>query len=535
MPVKLHPSARGAYDYPLLIKNLLSGLPQWRDQWIVSDDRRYTYGTFETRIARLASALSRLGVEPGQTVAVMDWDSHRYLECYFAVPSMGAVLQTVNVRLSPQQIAFTLAQTGAETLIYHQDFAPLVAQIAGSLPALQRRIVMAPATAEGCVDNFEAMVDSGSPDFVFPDFDENAVATTFHTTGTTGDPKAVSFSHRQLVLHTLAVGTALANQPDGQGFRRGDVYMPMTPMFHVHAWGMPYLAVMVGVKQVYPGRYEPKRLLALKRSEGVTFSHCVSTILRMLLDALGEEEGGLAPWTMVIGGGPLPTSLMVQAREKGISTIGGYGMSETGPVIALARVSPDDPPEARCRAGLPAPLVHVRVDVPAGGGEGELLLRAPWLTNDYPGTPAAGEALWEGGWLHTQDIARIAPDGGVSIVDRMKDVIKTGGEWVSATLLEELTLRHPAVEDVAFIGVPHPRWGERPLAVLATKGRIAPPSLEGLQAHLRAYADAGAISRYAVPDEMMVIEALPRTSVGKVDKKNLRILAEHRPEIRKQG
>lgn len=520
MPVKIHPAAEGAYAYPLLIKQLLSGLSQWRGQAIVSDDRTYDYATFARRLEKLASALAGLGVEAGQTVAVMDWDSHRYLECYFAVPMMGAVLQTVNVRLSPSQILFTLKQTGAETLIYHADFAPIVEAIANELPALKTRVVI------GGAGGYEDLVEAGAEGFAFEDFDENAMASTFHTTGTTGDPKAVSFSHRQLVLHTLAMGAALGNQPDGQGLRRGDVYMPMTPMFHVHAWGMPYVATLLGLKQVYPGRYDPQALLALKREHGVTFSHCVSTILRMLLDALPADAPSLEPWTMIIGGGPLPTSLMLEARAKGIQTVAGYGMSETGPVITIARAEPGDPPETYCRAGLPAPLVQVRIEALEGASEGELVLRAPWLTNDYPGTAQAGRDLWAGGWLHTQDVARIQDDGGVVIVDRLKDVIKTGGEWVSTGTMEELTMRHPGVAEAAYVGVPHPRWGERPLAVVRMAGEGV--TLDALQAHLRGFAEAGLISRYAVPDEMLVVETLPRTSVGKVDKKALRVLAAER-------
>jgi fatty-acyl-CoA synthase len=519
MALKFNHPAQDAYAYPLLIKQLLSGLTQWAGQEIVSDTRCYDYATFALRLRKLARVMEGLGVEQGTTVAVMDWDSHRYLECYFTVPMMGAVLQTVNVRLSPQQIAFTLAQTGAEVLLYHADFAPVVEAIADDLPGLRHRMVLDA--------DYETLVDRAAADFVFDDFDENAIATTFHTTGTTGDPKAVSFSHRQLVLHTLALGVALGNQPAGQGFRRDDVYMPMTPMFHVHAWGLPYLATMLGARQVYPGRYDPARLLELKRREGVTFSHCVSTILRMLLDALPADAPSLEPWTMVIGGGPLPTALLLEAREKGITALGGYGMSETGPVIALARTRPGDDPALACRAGLAAPLVQVRIDPLDNAKEGELVLRAPWLTQDYAGSPEAGRALWAGGWLHTQDIARQAEDGGIQIVDRLKDVIKTGGEWVSTGVLEDLTLRHPAIADVAYIGVPHERWGERPLAVVVAAPGGA-PSLEALRSHLATFADQGVISRYAAPDDMLVLQDLPRTSVGKVDKKALRALAAER-------
>lgn len=505
---------REAYRYPLLVRQLLLNAER-SDSEIVSAGRRFTYPIFLGRIRRLASMLRDHGIQPGDTVAVMDWDSHRYLESYFAVPMMGAVLQTVNVRLARDVIAFTLRQAEAKVLLYHSDFAPNVNELRDALPDLEHAIRISDDEEDG---TYEVLIDRASPDFTFEDFDENAIATTFHTTGTTGDPKQVFFSHRQLVLHTLAISGAFANQPDGQSFRRSDVYMPMTPMFHVHAWGMPYLATLLGVKQVYPGRYDAATLLALKAGEGVTFSHCVPTLLRMVLDAAGPDWVDLAPWAIVIGGSALPPDLIDEAARKGITAFAGYGMSETGPIISVGRAQAGQPSDIAARAGLPIPLVELRTDPP---GRGELLLRAPWLTAGY-GVQDASDQLWEGGWLHTQDIAEIDADGSVRIVDRIKDVIKTGGEWVSSIEIEMLLAAHPGVAEAAVVSEPCPKWGERPLAFVV-QARDGPDlTSEELRNFLARHAAEGRISRYAVPDRILFQEGLPRTSVGKIDKKRLR-------------
>lgn len=504
--------AEDAYGYPLLIRHLLANVAQQTSAEIVSGQRRLSYHDLLDRVTRLATLLSERGVRAGDTVAVMDWDSHRYLECYFAIPMMGAVLQTVNVRLSPAQIEYTLRESGASFVLHHADFGPLFDEIRPNLPAIRDSIRM---EEDARADSYEALIAATAPSFQFADFNENAIATTFHTTGTTGNPKQVFFSHRQLVLHTLALAATLANQPVGQGLRRGDVYMPMTPMFHVHAWGLPFVATMLGLKQVYPGRYDPKRLLALKQRELVSFSHCVPTILRMLLDARDGEES-LAPWTVVIGGSALPPSLAEEADRAGVSTLVGFGMSETGPVVALARSPAGDAAEL-CRAGFPLPLVHARVDEERGS---ELILRAPWLTQGY-GSQTASNELWEGGWLHTGDVAAL-DDGAIRIVDRLKDVIKTGGEWVSSIAIEDLLMELPSVAEAAVIGVPDDKWGERPIAFVVAAAGGSMPSAELLREGLMRHVDTGRLSSYAIPERQLVLDGLPRTSVGKVDKKALR-------------
>ena len=308
MPVRIMEPAAEAYRFPLLIRHLLhTPLACAADQQIVYRDRqRYTYTTFAERVSQLAGALRKVGVDPGDTVAVMDWDSHRYLECFFAIPMLGAVLQTVNVRLTSEQIAYTLRHAGAKVVLVNRDFLPILESIRAGLPGVRRYLLLddepdgdVPAWIDA---EYEDALSAEASSFHFEDFDEHAMATTFYTTGTTGDPKAVCFSHRQLVLHTLALTAAVASPAHGQSFRHGDVYMPLTPMFHVHAWGNPYVATMLGVKQVYPGRYVPEELLALRAREGVTYSHCVPTILRMLLTHARESGLSLSGWKLCIGG-----------------------------------------------------------------------------------------------------------------------------------------------------------------------------------------------------------------------------------------
>jgi fatty-acyl-CoA synthase len=544
MPIRLAERARDCYSYPLLVKHLLHApLATAPHQEIVYRDRsRYTYLTFRARIAKLAAGLAGLGVEAGTTVAVMDWDSHRYLECFFAIPMMGAVLQTVNIRLTPGQIAYTLRHAAAEVILVHRDFVPVLAAVRDQLPVL-RAVVLIDDGAGGAdvpgwtVTEYERLLDDSGGNFVFDDFDENALATTFYTTGTTGDPKGVCFSHRQLVLHTLALMGALGSPAYGQSFRHGDVYMPMTPMFHVHAWGNPYVATALGVKQVYPGRYIPEELLALRTRESVTFSHCVPTILQMLLTAAADTNTNLQGWKICIGGSVLPASLAQEALNKGIDVYAGYGMSETGPVLAVSRLI--DPPgsvsaevelERRCRAGLPIPLVDLTLTdaewsaVPRDGRSvGEIVVRAPWLTPCYVGNPEASEELWRGGYLHTQDVARIDPSGYLQITDRVKDVIKTGGEWLSSLQLEQIISAHPGVAEVAVVGMRDARWGERPHALVVPRPHYRATLTPGdICSQVAAAAAVGTVPRYAVPDRVTFVEALERTSVGKINKRLLR-------------
>jgi len=532
-----------AHDAPLSIGQILDhGLATAPTQEIVYGDRlRYTYATLGERVRRLAAALDMLGVKPGSTVAIMDWDSHRYLECFFAVPMMGAVLHTVNVRISPEQVLYTINHAADDVILVNAEFLPLLEAIHAKIrPGVKVVLIndasAAPQSNVSFATEYEAMLASATPSFQFPPLDENTRATTFYTTGTTGLPKGVYYSHRQLVLHSFATIAALANASHAT-FTSRDVYLPITPMFHVHAWGLPYVATMLGVKQVYPGRYVPDVLLGLIARERVTFSHCVPTILQMMLGSPAAAGTDLSQWKALIGGSSLPAPLARAAIERGIDVIAGYGMSETCPILTLSHLLPklltlpvDDSVPYRCRAGRPIPFVQLRiVDVQMndvahdGASQGEIVVRAPWLTQGYLGEPERSEDLWRGGWLHTGDVGVIDADGYVKIVDRIKDVVKTGGEWVSSLDLEDIILRAAGVAECAVVGVPDERWGERPVALIVVKpGPGQPPTEEGIRTHVDGYAQRGVISKYAVPNRVHFVDAIPKTSVGKLDKKVIR-------------
>ncbi len=526
-----------AYAYPLLIKQLLlTPLANSPDQEIVYRElMRYDYRTLNERINRLGSGLN---VTQGQTVAVMDWDSHRYLECFFAIPMLGAVLQTVNVRLSPEQIVYTLNHAQADVLLVHEDFLPLLENFRDQLQTVKRFVLLSDHAYPTCPTPFETdyetLLTQGQPDFQFADFDENTRATTFYTTGTTGLPKGVHFSHRQLVLHTLASAAAFGTASVHGRFSRDDVYMPITPMFHVHAWGFPYVATMLGVKQVYPGRYQPDVLLRLIQTEHVTFSHCVPTILHLLLSSPIIDEIDLTRWKVVIGGSALPKGQAQSALNRGIDIYAGYGLSETCPILSLGLLNTGEQQDAdaaldqRIKAGRALPLVDMRV-VDANGNEvprdgktaGEVVVRAPWLTQSYLHDEAASAVLWQGGYLHTGDIGTKDASGTLNITDRIKDVIKCSGEWLSSLELESLISEHPAVGEVAVISIPDPKWGERPRALVVLKPEQQ-ASPEELCKPINHRIDQGHLSRYARLIQIYFVTSLIRTSVGKLDKKAMR-------------
>jgi fatty-acyl-CoA synthase len=376
---------------------------------------------------------------------------------------------------------------------------------------------------------YEALLVAAGPGYAFPELDENTRATTFYTTGTTGLPKGVFFSHRQLVLHTLAAAATLGGAGHGC-FNDDDVYMPITPMFHVHAWGLPYVATMRGAKQIYPGRYVPDTLVSLIEREKVTFSHCVPTLLEMVLAASKRRSVDLSGWKVIIGGAALPQVVAAHALDAGVDVFAGYGMSETCPLVSISRLRPEMAAwdrerqiEVRCRAGRPLPLVQIRTvdDAMNNTSPGEIVLRAPWLTQGYLHDPAVSEKLWAGGWLHTGDIGMLTADGYLKITDRLKDVIKTGGEWVSSVDLEDMLRQMPQIAEAAVIGVPDPKWSERPLAVIVPRAGETVKA-DDVRKHLLVFVSRGLLSKYGVPERIEVTDEVPKTSVGKIDKKVLR-------------
>ena len=534
-----------AYDYPLIIKKILhtAMVNDARKEIVYRGEQRFTYPEFNSRIHHLAGALTKLGVTPGQTVAMFDYDSPRYLECFFAIPMMGAVLQTANWRLSPSQIVYTINHAEASVIIINSDFLPLLDGIRSALQTVKHFIVIheggvAPTTGQSFDGEYEQLLREAPDHFDFPDFDENTKATTFYTTGTTGDPKGVFFSHRQLVLHTIAVAVAAGSYQNIGRFSAEDVYMPLTPMFHVHAWGMPYVATFLGTKQVYPGRYEPKKILELISSEKITFSHCVPTILQMIMTDPSCAATDLSQWKVIIGGSKLPKGQAKAAQAVGITVYTGYGMSETCPIMSLSLpkaymtdLDEEGKLDIITKTGTPIPLVEIEIVDPDGKAlphdgktAGEVVFRAPWLTQAYFKAPEKTAELWVDGYMHSGDVGHIDSDGYLQITDRIKDVIKTGGEWVSSLDLENILSQHEAVLESAAIAIPHPKWGERPMMLAVLKpSHVGQVTEAELIAYMKQAAEEGRLPRYGIPDTIALLDSLPKTSVGKLNKRQMRL------------
>lgn len=544
MRIKTIEAASNAHHYQLLIKDLLENSLRVNPmhEVVYKDLVRMNYFELYDKIKRLCNLYCNLGLEGGSVIGVIDYDSHRYLMNYFAIPITGNVLHTVNWRLAPEQVLYTINHAEDEVLIVHEDFLPLIESFKDRMETVKEIIVIRDHNKEintsvNHIGYYDDLIEKESEKFVFPSFSEDAIATLFYTTGTTGNPKAVYFSHRQLVLHTMVEMSVMSTMNEAFKIKSSDVYLPLTPMFHVHAWGLPYLATSLSLKQVYIGKFEPKSFLEIFAKEKPTISHCVPTILNMLLESPAAKNIDLSTWSVLIGGSALSKPLARRALERGISVVTGYGMSETCPLLTSSYLSletikndMESQLEIRTRTGRAALLVDLKVideqgnEVPKDGKSlGEIVVRAPYLTMGYYKDKEKGEELWEGGYLHTGDVAWIDENNDVKIVDRSKDVIKTGGEWMSSLTLEEMIGSYEGVIEVAVIGIPDEKWGERPFA-LVVKNESEKIEEQDLKRHMQKYVDKQVINKWAIPDRFVFVSEIPKTSVGKISKKKIREL-----------
>jgi len=531
--------------YELTIdKLLLNTLHRRCRQEIVYGKTRYDWVAFYERVRRLASGLELMGVRKGTTVAVIDVDTNRYMEAYYAIPMMGATMHTVNIRLPPEHIGYTMVHAQDEFVLIRDEFLPIATKLAGSIKSLKGVVSMsdtgsAPAVPFPNTKFYDDLLAGADPQYEFPELDEDTRATVFYTSGTTGLPKGVWFTHRQLVLHTLGTQIGLAGSFPQNRLEVRDVVMPLVPFFHVHSWGVPYGVGLNGQKTVLAGKYDPANILELIARERVTWSNMVPTVLNMILvhPAVEKYRDALSRWKVSVGGGPLPREMALRAQKLGINVMAGYGLSETAPVLTLANPTERHIGESKeqsldavlLKTGIPIPLIAIRVvdpemkDVPRDGKTaGEIVVRGPWLTSEYYKEPAKTEELWRGGWLHTGDMAVMDDEGYVTIVDRIKDAVKSGGEWIPTIILEDFLVRHPAVFEAAVIGTKDQRWGERPLAVVSLRQNQSVTS-DDLRKHMETFVAEGKMAKFWVPDQYVILEEqLPKTSTGKIDKKPLR-------------
>ncbi|MGC9050336.1 long-chain-fatty-acid--CoA ligase [Pyrobaculum sp.] len=504
---------------------------------------RSTYGREYERSLRLADGLRLLGIAPGDRVATLDWNTIWHFDLYWAVPGMGAVLHPLNVRLAPEDLVYIINHAQDKALIYHRDFAPLVEKLKPRLKSVQLYIQISDGLGTATRDpEIEDVIKQGEPR-PLPEIGEDTVATIGYTSGTTGKPKGAYFTHRALTLHTLVTAVAFAGF---RGFARPEcaeeqcALMQLVPMFHVHGWGTPWTFALLGWRQIYPGRFDPNHTVKLIAEEGVKTMAGVPTMLYMLLTApefpkYAEKIKAVRP-IFVVGGAALPKELARKAAEAGFIPRVGYGMTETAPILTLGFFRPTEeiPKEVDryydllTATGLPIPLVDLLVvdeglrPVPRDGRSvGEIVVRAPWVTPEYLGDVEKTREAWRGGWFHTGDVAVWLPDGRVRIVDRAKDVIKSGGEWISSLQLEDLIMTHPAVAQVAVVGVPHEKWGERPVAVVVLKPGASATEQDIIK-HLEKFVEAGKIPKWWLPDKVIFTTQLPLTGTGKIDKKVLR-------------
>ena len=526
---------------PLLLSSFVKRAEQFfPDKLIISRTgentiHRIPYRDFAKRSRKLADALTKLGMTHGTKVGSFAWNHHRHLEAYFGVPCTGAILHMINIRLSPEHIAYVINHAEDEILLVDDNLFPHLQQLAPMLKTVKHWVIMGdskeiPETTLENVHSYEALLEAASDDYVFPeDLDENTPAGMCYTSATTGNPKGVVYTHRGLVLHSYALGLS-----DAMGLRESDIAMPVVPMFHVNAWGIPFASVFFGTTQVLPGPgFNPQLLLDLIEQEKVTVTAGVPTIWLAVLREQEQNPRDLSSLRGIICGGSASPKGLIRAFEEkyGIPFIVGYGMTETSPLVSLSVLKADmeDLPmderiDIRSLQGLVMPGLEIRVvnengEVPWDGKTmGELTVRGPWIASEYYKDERTAEAFKDG-WLYTGDIAVMTDFGYLKLMDRTKDLIKSGGEWISSVDLENALMTHDAVFEAAVIAIPHEKWQERPLAcVVLNEGQIGNDEMKKA---LLTYME-GQFAKWWVPDDIIFLNEIPKTSVGKFLKAALR-------------
>jgi fatty-acyl-CoA synthase len=539
------------YNSQLILRHIIEHAASIRPtgEIVYTDLVRQNYAQLYLRCQKLSNGLRDLGVKKGTKVITFEWNTHRFLEIYFGVSCMGAIMHMGNPLLTPEQIAYLINLAEDEVLIFNKEFAQLIESIKNKITSVKNYIVMTddeimPETTLAPVIEYEELLNSARESYDYPELNENTVASLSNTTGTTGDPKVCYFTHRQHVLHNLVWANMLMGFSGERGFQpRRDMTIQLVPMFHGHGWGIPFMATLLGCKQLLPGRFRPKAFLELlkkeKRPEQGGYIACVPTMLDMIVNHSEIEEYKSYFKNLIYEGGGirLTPNLIKRIKELGIDICAGWGLTEVYTKVGLQYLKPHmlDWPENKkieflTRTGMAPPFVKKRVvdedgnDVPRDDKTtGEVVLRAPWLTQGYYKDLDKSKELWRDGWLHTGDIATIDGEESILIRDRAKDVIKSGGEWISSLTLENCISEYPKIQEVSVIAAKSEKWGERPVAVVAPKsahrGKITPHELIE---HMTLYAKEGKILKWWIPAEFVFVDEIPRTSVGKPDKKIMR-------------
>ena len=488
------------------------------------------WGTVGANARRLASALSKLGITGGERCATIAWNNRRHLEIYFGVSGGGMVCHTINPRLAPEQLVFVAEDAQDQVMFFEQTFVPLIAKIQSQLKTVKHFVLMGPRDedAAGQIDGlkfYDELLETGDADAVWPEIDERAASSLCYTSGTTGNPKGVLYSHRSTLMHTL-----VGNQPDGIAISAQDTVLPVVPMFHVNAWGVPYIAAANGCKLVLPGpNLDGDSILKLIDATETTLALGVPTIWMNLLAALDASDSKLPSLTRtVVGGAPLPPSMIPKFAAYGVELLHAWGMTETSPVATLnqflqrhTKLSDNEKTELRTGQGRPMFGVELRLLdedgelLPHDGKtQGDLQVRGHWVVKRYFGKDT--DALTADGWFDTGDVSTIDEDGYMVIRDRSKDIIKSGGEWISTVELENIAIAHPQIANAAAIAARHEKWDERPI-VIAVKASDADLS----EAELLAFYD-GKIQSWQRPDAVIFVDALPMGATGKIQKNELR-------------